>query len=87
MLKNTIKLKLSSLAFIMLCVNLGETKIGKKYKWIKTELHVILIEDSKNLLISSFHPITNSWFCFLYKTLLLTHHIMKARNRTTLTER
>lgn len=47
MLKNTIKLKLSSLAFIMLCPNLGETKIGKKYKWIKTELHVILIEDSK----------------------------------------
>ena len=41
-------------------------KIGKKYKWIKTELHVISNDNFKNLLISSFQLITNSWFGLIF---------------------
>lgn len=56
----------------------------------KTKLHVMLIEDSKDLLISSFHPLPTHDFIFplnIKLALLLTYYITKVRNRTTLTVR
>lgn len=52
----------------------------------QTELYIILTEESKSFLISSFYPIAKHTFVFFIKdkTLLLTYHIMKARNRGTL---